>query len=1019
MVIVINNDFSVAKIEPSTVYQGSDNATTLYVFAPFSIANYTAIKVNFELPNGEYTNPHVLFPTDEQPADDSGFGCWSMELPASVTEYSGKLKASLTFYGANGSVFPTATASINIASTVLGELPDKAEQDVYEQILAYLSSIANKFKSGVQNGYTITSVSEDKKTVYIGGYYSNMVKDGETVQVMINRVIPDWSATVESVVQEGSVLSGYKTAVTLSEALTSEFVERNTYLIFPNEPSKGNMNLSSHSTGFNAETEPRTFAASTFGTKTRSDAPNQLAGGTYNAPAPDSLFVMGNGESEDKRSNAGGLRKSGRYWQQSAPEKDDELVRLGDMNLKAIESIKFDDDGKLVITLNNGEKFTMNSGWLTDVSNGGALPPTAKAVKDYADKKADDAKSAAQTALDEKVPITKNDYKKVVTVGAEGNLDAIDPRTMYRHEMHIKSSQNQSLDIYCVFYNAKRTPTTDYYDFLSNAIGEGGMPCQGAVGTKKATRFKYEDQADENTSARIVITDNSNTEYYFTQWTLEDRVPEYDVGEIKSDVTEVKSDIEDITRRVDNLEDVLVEEKVETSKEYITPVPENVGRHALLNEVGGITRRVEKVLHTFADAEDELTMSSDTYSFATLDLSNVKAPVFLVADSISGDVKLYLSKAEYGSPYDAETYISPSKTEAMYGTNFDTCYLTYEIFEGAYSWENLRVVTYELQTSIPTAIESRGKNLIPFPYPELGGIGASVTKNGVTATVNEDGGISLTGTADNTGNGAVYFTLCYMKGLGETFYGKSWLDFNGGSNGTCYFSPRVMYDSGSEGVMVFIKDGEILNETIYPQIEYGTIGTEYAPYREPITYTLPEAITRRGEYGLGIVYKDKVYSNTIDFENKKYYPNRAKKKVYDGTENIYPNDKNIPNVFYITGFSGPYIDGICNHYPNITYNGLWYGSKNGILLENGHELRVRDMSVSDVDGLRSKLVEWAANGEPLTVIFGFDNDTEAEDIDVDDVIEVEPKGALVALNTNERGTYTKVSYIVAKGGSAE
>lgn len=729
-----------------------------------------------------------------------------------------------------------------------------------------------------------------------------------------------------------------------------------------------------------------------------------------------------------------------------------------------VSKIEFNKDTKkLKITLQNGTSTEIpatgifNPAWVEDISIGGNTPPTAKAVKDYVDEKASAAETAAQRSLDKKVPITKNDYEKVVTVGAEGNLDAIDPRTTYRHEMHIKSSQypNRPLDIYCAFYNAKRTPTTNYYDFLDKAIGEGGIPCQGAVGTEKATRFTYEDRVDENTPARIVITDNSNNEHYFTQWTLTDSVPEYDVGEIKSDVTEVKSDVEDITRRVDNLEDVLVEEKVVTSDKYVTPVPENVGRYALLNEVGGITHRVEKVLRSFGDGESLTGWGiADTSPLSEAFSINVKPPFFLVADEIYGDIGFYVCDANttnFFEPLDNSRL--KGNGEARYNTECEKYTLyQYSGEGGAFRYKNLRLCTYELQDAKVTAIESKGKNLAKIHgFSARGDLSEPQLSNdyGTTISTTEPANsIAVTQSAfdknvDYYGykNGYFYIEVDTDLQEGEEFTfscdvkvtnnlsGRTAMIVRPNSIGTLIITDITTGRIVAKGLWKFSEDRELIGirlngiSAVFSNfmLERGHTDGTYVPYREPITYTLPEAITNdREEYGLGATDEYGTATNAIDFENKKFYPKRVRKITFDGSENYWflesINDAGLANFGYTFDVAITHT-GVCNHFSR-SEDRIFNATSEGVIYSlSAHTSFFRVFNCQTVDEWKSKLAEWAANGNPLTVVCGFDDDT-AEDIDIDDnVIEVEPGGSLVAVNEYGLDAPTKISYIVAKGGN--
>ena len=117
-------------------------------------------------------------------------------------------------------------------------------------------------------------------------------------------------------------------------------------------------------------------------------------------------------------------------------------------------------------------------------------------------------------------------------------------------------------------------------------------------------------------------------------------------------------------------------------------------------------------------------------------------------------------------------------------------------------------------------VKVTGKNLIPFPYPLLGGIGAKGTKNGVTWEILKDRGIKLTGKATEE----VYIDIFSSQELQdkEKFaYSKDLL--SDARNGKIFYAPLV---------------GQSINAIYYPQIERGTVATEYETYKEPQTILL-------------------------------------------------------------------------------------------------------------------------------------------------------------------------------------
>lgn len=147
MFIIVNKDFSLANITPSTVYQGSNLANELAIFAPFSVSSYSAVEIAFMLPSGEYLTPSLAFPSAEQP---DGFGVWSMLLPASVTAIPGTVRLSLSFIGAGNAKMVTEAAEFTVAASVPSVMPDTPSQGIYDQILSYIAEVLNRKPNWLQ-----------------------------------------------------------------------------------------------------------------------------------------------------------------------------------------------------------------------------------------------------------------------------------------------------------------------------------------------------------------------------------------------------------------------------------------------------------------------------------------------------------------------------------------------------------------------------------------------------------------------------------------------------------------------------------------------------------------------------------------------------------------------------------------------------------------------------------------------------------------------------------------------------
>ena len=123
-----------------------------------------------------------------------------------------------------------------------------------------------------------------------------------------------------------------------------------------------------------------------------------------------------------------------------------------------------------------------------------------------------------------------------------------------------------------------------------------------------------------------------------------------------------------------------------------------------------------------------------------------------------------------------------------------------------------------------------GKNLLPFPY-EDGGAGTVKTINGATFTINADSSITVNGTP----TASAYIRLAVMDLGSETFVSSETVN---ATNGTYVLSKMVRYNGNSGVVSINLKVGDTYeNVTYYPQVEIGTVATEWQPYENtrPIT----------------------------------------------------------------------------------------------------------------------------------------------------------------------------------------
>lgn len=209
----------------------------------------------------------------------------------------------------------------------------------------------------------------------------------------------------------------------------------------------------------------------------------------------------------------------------------------------------------------------------------------------------------------------------------------------------------------------------------------------------------------------------------------------------------------------------------------------------------------------------------------------------------------------------------------------------------------------------------RGKNLIPFPYTDR-----TMTKNGITFTVNDDGSICVSGTATSVSVFTVFQGSLPLNGV-FTLSGVT----NDVSPSTHYMQPYVdgvFKDAQINGgrtyeingnltqISLYVKNGETVNCTIHPQLEIGDHATEYEPSKPIHSLTINHTlhgipVTSGGNYT--DVNGQQWICDEIDFE-RGVYVQRTKKFVLSELN---------PDTWYTWGVSKN-TDGVTGFYHYFT-----------------------------------------------------------------------------------------------------
>ena len=164
----------------------------------------------------------------------------------------------------------------------------------------------------------------------------------------------------------------------------------------------------------------------------------------------------------------------------------------------------------------------------------------------------------------------------------------------------------------------------------------------------------------------------------------------------------------------------------------------------------------------------------------------------------------------------------------------------------AFLIDDVSPLTRELRVKV------RGKNLIPYPYP----LGHTVDMGGVTFTANRDGTITANGTAQDDIVCSVFTPMAYFTLQKGQTYTVSDLSLPTDSSSTTYYLKFDYVDTDStfatlsgdkkystftaeqEKIMfhIVVKTGVTVENVVFkPQIELGTVATDFEPYVPSLT----------------------------------------------------------------------------------------------------------------------------------------------------------------------------------------
>lgn len=272
-------------------------------------------------------------------------------------------------------------------------------------------------------------------------------------------------------------------------------------------------------------------------------------------------------------------------------------------------------------------------------------------------------------------------------------------------------------------------------------------------------------------------------------------------------------------------------------------------------------------------------------------------------------------------------------------------------------------------------VERCGENLFKFPYST-----STARRNGLVITSQQDGGITVNGTATADTwyainqniekrlpmNTPMALSGCPAGGSTKTYYiglylGGKWFSDSGNGNTDVKFTTREI----ASRVEVSIIKGTVCNNlTFFPKIEVGTTITPYSKYQGSTnTLTLPETV-----YGGEV--------DAVTGEGQETW----KTITLDGTENWRTLATRLPGKMRFlleipdiqpTELTSIIGDILCSNYPASSANETYQG-KNGISIEHkSPHIHIYDdaRSTYSVDTWKSYLAAQYAAGTPVQIAY--------------------------------------------------
>ena len=160
MIFFLNANGNTTIVKNEAINQGSIDANSLIIVAPFSRTN--VVSASFILPNGLVVEGGIAVPLADlgtTPLKDNNgniYNSWGLDLDFPATQYSGTVKVQFSISLGSGKTLKTYTTQFEVSKGIVANLPSFDEiangEEIYTKIKDYLASISENMMSALENG---------------------------------------------------------------------------------------------------------------------------------------------------------------------------------------------------------------------------------------------------------------------------------------------------------------------------------------------------------------------------------------------------------------------------------------------------------------------------------------------------------------------------------------------------------------------------------------------------------------------------------------------------------------------------------------------------------------------------------------------------------------------------------------------------------------------------------------------------------------------------------------------------